>query len=237
MIHAFIADLATSIISDATSSLLLNLIESQDEQITLLRGIDSKVQSLIEGDFRAGQQHLLEATDLWRTEPARTECLTNARNCFVGARGKLIGEPFLMSVTAASLAATWTLLGSADDARRWAAIAQDEAETALERELKSVSDWRAVRGTAAEYKSLGRWALTLGRAEMVDSSDLAADRLQPVCQWTAGLRQLRRSVEGRDIPLLRVINVDMKFIQSDRRLAAFPTPYKRIIFEETPASL
>ena len=111
MIPPFIVDLATSILSDVTSSLLGNLIESQDEQLKLLRGIDAKVQNLIEGDFRSGQQYLREVSDPWRSQAERRECFIRARNCFVLATGKLVDEPLLMSVTAASLAATWTLLG------------------------------------------------------------------------------------------------------------------------------
>ena len=114
-------------------------------------------------------------------------------------------------------------------------IARDQAEAALTAELAAVSSWRVARGTLKEYQAIGKWAVSRSRTPLLTSSEIGANRLQPICAWTVSMRQLMRSIGQPEIPRLRVINVDLKFLASESPLSSFPTSHKGVVYEESLA--
>jgi hypothetical protein len=108
------------------SKLIRELIGLQQDQITLLKVIDVKVDALLVGPFNTGCRQLDDAMSPDREPTDRTQLLREARTSFTQALGQ-DPEPVRRSLAGVHLACVWLALGSPDDVKRSLREAHAEA--------------------------------------------------------------------------------------------------------------
>ena len=112
------------------SKLIRELIGLRQDQITLLEGIDVKIDALLVGPFNTGHRQMIDAMSAGRQKTDRIQLLKEARTSFTQALGQ-DPEPVRRCLAAIHLACVWLVLGSPHDAERSLREAHVEALQAV----------------------------------------------------------------------------------------------------------
>lgn len=114
-------------------------IESQREQ--QMNRIEQKVQAGLEGRYRAGRIQLEEACVPGISAQRRTDSLEKAEAAFIDAIGNLKGiDPLQSAWAALHVVGICKIQDRSEDARRWAARAQEDAIAAVRRQCLTANN-------------------------------------------------------------------------------------------------
>ncbi|HET9139990.1 hypothetical protein [Actinophytocola sp.] len=135
-------EIATGVAAEVTvagsRALLLKLLGVQDEQLKRLAGIEDGVRRLREGPWRQARVLIADAAEAGDDDPQRRVYLDEARAALFLAYGNHPEVDPVRAHIAAELGMVLGLLGRADDCRRWAARAHEEAVAVVARAVPRV---------------------------------------------------------------------------------------------------